>query len=109
MLTTSSVRILQKSTGRNAGTKLFAASRFQTRGSSRNIFRIIPQGTVGYRLTFGKNPLLLKPGLHIKLPIIHSLIRVDMREIGAGIGDLHGCTKDNVPVLVSGTLFYKIV
>jgi regulator of protease activity HflC (stomatin/prohibitin superfamily) len=74
----------------------------------RSFFRIIRQGQVGMRLFLGKNPTQLDAGIRVVLPIVHSLKRVDLREGGIDVGKLNACTKDNVPVVVSGTMFYRI-
>jgi regulator of protease activity HflC (stomatin/prohibitin superfamily) len=79
-----------------------------TQASKRSFITLIRQGQVGVRLLLGKDPVILEPGLHIKLPILHSLRKVDLREGSIDVIGLNACTKDNVPVVVSGTLFYKI-
>lgn len=60
------------------------------------------------RLFLGKNPTQLDPGLRVVIPGLHKVKRLDMREGGINVGQLNACTKDNVPVVVSGTLFYRI-
>lgn len=74
----------------------------------RNLITIINQAEVAYREFLGSNRIHLKPGLHWNLPLLHHLSRVDMRELGINIKELHGYTKDNVPVIISGTLFIKV-
>ncbi|KAF9225993.1 hypothetical protein BS17DRAFT_794775 [Gyrodon lividus] len=76
--------------------------------SSRSIVTIVPQGHEAYRLTLGRSPELLHPGLHINIPLLHTLQLVDMRETRIPISDLTGFTSDNVPVLVSGSLFFRV-
>lgn len=61
-----------------------------------------------YREFLGSNRIELSPGLRINIPIIHTLHRVDKRESGIDITNLNCFTKDNVPVIISKTLFYKI-
>ncbi|KAF8842438.1 stomatin family protein [Paxillus ammoniavirescens] len=78
------------------------------RAQQRQIVTIVPQGHEAYRLTLGRNPERLHPGLHINIPLLHTLQLVDMREISIPISDLTGFTSDNVPVLVSGSLFFRV-
>ena len=75
----------------------------------RNFVRIIEQGYEGWRLTLGKSPERLHAGLAINLPIIHTMQKVDMREQSVDVNDLVSFTLDNVPVKLSGSLFYQIV
>ena len=74
----------------------------------RKIFTVVNQGEFCYRELLGSNRVLLEPGLRIKLPILHKIHRVDMRENGSTISGINAFTKDNVPVILSGTLFYKV-
>lgn len=74
----------------------------------RSLFTIIPQGKEGWRLSLGRHPTQLHPGLHLNIPVYHSLQRVDMRESSLAISDLPGYTSDNVPVTCSGSLFFRI-
>ncbi|KAF8623773.1 hypothetical protein AX15_006214 [Amanita polypyramis BW_CC] len=75
----------------------------------RNFITIIEQGGEGWRLSFGKNPVRLEPGLNIKIPIYHTVRYVDLRESSISIPGLPGYTADNVPVTCSGSLFYRII
>ncbi|KIJ04622.1 hypothetical protein PAXINDRAFT_104093 [Paxillus involutus ATCC 200175] len=78
------------------------------RAQQRHIVTIVPQGHEAYRLTLGRNPERLHPGLHINIPLLHTLQLVDTRETSIPISDLNGFTSDNVPVLVSGSLFFRV-
>jgi len=82
---------------------------FSTCGQRRSFLIIIKKGYEGWRLTFGKNPEHLQPGLSLNIPIIHTVIKQDMREGGIEIDEIGAYTDDNVPVYVGGTLFYQIV
>jgi regulator of protease activity HflC (stomatin/prohibitin superfamily) len=74
----------------------------------RPIITIVNQAEVAYREFLGSNRVRLEPGLHLNIPILHHIKKVDLREVGLTIQELHGYTKDNVPVKVSGTLFIKV-
>lgn len=75
----------------------------------RTFVTIIQQGHEGWRLSFGRNPVRLSPGLNIAIPIYHRVLNVDLRESSISIPNLPGYTSDNVPVSCSGSLFYRIV
>lgn len=76
--------------------------------TKRNFITVVDQASVVYREFLGRNRVRLEPGLRIALPIFHKLYRVDMRECQTSIDDIIAYTKDNVPVVVSGALFFKI-
>ncbi|KAJ6617546.1 hypothetical protein B0H10DRAFT_1878265 [Mycena sp. CBHHK59/15] len=78
-------------------------------GSRRTFLTIIEQGKEGWRLSLGRNPARLSPGLNINIPLYHSLQKIDLRESSISIPNLPGYTADNVPVTCSGSLFYRIV
>ncbi|KAK7033544.1 Synaptotagmin-like protein 2 [Paramarasmius palmivorus] len=77
-------------------------------GARRTFFTIIQQGQEGWRLSFGRNPTQLKPGIALNIPVYHEIRTVDLRESSISIPDLHGYTIDNVPVTLSGSLFFRI-
>jgi regulator of protease activity HflC (stomatin/prohibitin superfamily) len=75
----------------------------------RNFFTIIEQGHEGWRLSLGRNPVRLTPGLNIAIPLYHHVTKLDLRESSISIPNLPGYTADNVPVLCSGSLFYRVL
>lgn len=75
----------------------------------RSFFTIIRQAEEGWKLTLGKNPVKLNPGIRLKIPLYHTVDRVDMRERKAAVHKLNAYTHDNVPVTVSGTLFFRVI
>lgn len=60
-------------------------------------------------IRLGKNPVKLSPGLSIAVPVVHSVLKLDIRESSISIPNLPAYTADNVPVVCSGSLFYKVV
>ncbi|KAF8529389.1 stomatin family protein [Gautieria morchelliformis] len=74
----------------------------------RSIFTIIHQGHEGWRLSFGRNPTRLLPGLRLKIPVYHTVQEIDIRETSVNIHDLAAFTSDNVPVVISGSLFFRV-
>ncbi len=74
----------------------------------RSFITVINQAEVAYREFLGKNRVKLNPGLRINLPIFHNLYRVSLKENFVNLDNQAAYTKDNVPVVVSGTVFYKV-
>jgi regulator of protease activity HflC (stomatin/prohibitin superfamily) len=79
------------------------------RVQKRSFITVINQAEVAYREFLGKNRVRLNPGLRINLPIFHNLYRVSLKEHFVGLDNQAAYTKDNVPVTVSGTVFYKVI
>jgi regulator of protease activity HflC (stomatin/prohibitin superfamily) len=77
--------------------------------NKRTFFSVINQAEVAYREFLGQNRVKLEPGLRINLPIIHNLYRVSLKEDIVELNDQDAYTKDNVPVRVSGTVFFKVI
>jgi len=100
-----SSRLISHST---SSARLLQAGRRQTKQISRPFITVIQQGHEGWRLSLGRNPVKLNPGLRIALPIYHTVMNVDMRESSANIKNLTAYTSDNVPVTVAGSLFFRV-
>ncbi|CAF0911729.1 unnamed protein product [Adineta steineri] len=81
---------------------------FNNSEQKRSFLTIVNQGFEAYRTTLGRNPVHLKPGLSLSLPVIHHIQKVDMREAGMGVDKISAFTKDNVPVQLSAVLFYQV-
>ncbi len=75
----------------------------------RTFFTVINQAEVAYREFLGRNRIKLNPGLRVNLPIFHNVYRVSLKEHFVGLDNQAAYTKDNVPVSVSGTVFYKVI
>lgn len=75
----------------------------------RTFITVINQAEVAYREFLGKNRVKLNPGLRLNLPIFHQLNRVSLKEHFVNLDNQAAYTKDNVPVTVSGTVFYKVI
>lgn len=74
----------------------------------RNIFTIVPQAEVCYREFLGTDRIRLEPGLQMCIPWLHTIHRIDTKETGIIVDHLNCFTKDNVPVVASGTLFFRV-
>ena len=86
------------------------AKRFLTNNQQRrNFITVINQAEVAYREFLGQNRIKLAPGLRLNIPILHNLQRVSLKEMYVALSDQNSYTKDNVPVRVSGTVFFKII
>lgn len=75
----------------------------------RTFITVVHQAEIAYREFLGANRVRLEPGLRLNLPVLHQMKRIDMREQMHSIPQLAAYTKDNVPVTVTGTLFYKAI
>jgi regulator of protease activity HflC (stomatin/prohibitin superfamily) len=75
----------------------------------RTFITVINQAEVAYREFLGKNRVKLNPGLRVNLPIFHNVYRVSLKEHFVNLDNQAAYTKDNVPVTVSGTVFYKVI
>lgn len=94
-----------------AGTRaLLRASRSSARANlqARTFITIVQQGYEAWRLTLGSDPVKLSPGLSFAMPFLHTVQHVNMREQSVNIKDLAGFTSDNVPVVISGSLFFRV-
>ena len=78
------------------------------RQQRRGFIRIVQQGYEGMRLTLGRNPVKLEPGLRMSIPLLHKVRKVDMRERSLRIDNLAAFTSDNVPVTIEGSLFFQV-
>lgn len=77
--------------------------------SNRGFITVVQQAEICYREFLGANRVKLEPGLRISLPVLHTIHRVDIREQGIPIDHFNCVTQDNVPVIASGTLFFRVV
>jgi regulator of protease activity HflC (stomatin/prohibitin superfamily) len=77
--------------------------------SKRTFITVVDQAEIAYREFLGKNRIKLNPGLRINIPILHKLTRISLKEHFVNLDEQHAYTKDNVPVTVSGTVFYKVI
>lgn len=71
--------------------------------------RVVQQGQKGVVKRIGRFHATHNPGLIFLLPIIDSMIRVDMREVPRRGDKQDVITKDNVAVGVSATIFHQVV
>jgi regulator of protease activity HflC (stomatin/prohibitin superfamily) len=70
--------------------------------------RIIREYERGVVLTFGKYSYTASPGLKIIIPIIQTMIRVDLRLRTADVPRQEVITKDNVTIGVNAVVYFKV-
>ena len=76
--------------------------------NKRRFITVVNQAEVAYREFLGQNRIRLEPGLRLDLPILHSTKKISLKEQLIELDDQNAYTKDNVPVTVSGTVFFKV-
>lgn len=69
--------------------------------------KIVQQHEKGLVERFGRYRKILDPGLHIILPFVERLRRVDMREQVVDVPPQEVITKDNVVVTVDAVVYYQ--
>ena len=69
--------------------------------------KIVRQYEAGLIERFGKYRETLDPGLHLIVPFIDRIRRVDMREIVVDVPPQEVITKDNVVVTVDAVVYYR--
>lgn len=82
---------------------------FASKNFFRGFFTVVNQAEVAYREFFGRGRTLLQPGIRLQLPLVHDFYRVNLREQSSDIKKINACTRDNIPVYISGALFYRVV
>ena len=70
--------------------------------------RIINQYERGVRFTLGKYSGLMNPGLNFLIPIIQSMIKVDIRQMTIDLPPQDVMTEDKVNLRIDGLVFYTI-
>src|SRR5688572_21223510 len=70
--------------------------------------RMINEYERGVLFTLGRFTKVLAPGLHITLPFVHRMVKVDVRTKTVDLAEQEAITKDNVSTKISAVLYYKI-
>ena len=72
--------------------------------------RVVPQGYEWTKETFGRYTSTMEPGLHILIPIYHTVGRkMNMMEQVLDVPSQDVITKDNAVVRVDGVVFYQVL
>jgi len=70
--------------------------------------RIIPQNMVGMVSVLGKYKKTINPGLHILIPIITRVDRVDLAQIPIRLSEQSVISRDNAEVIISLSMNYHV-
>jgi regulator of protease activity HflC (stomatin/prohibitin superfamily) len=71
--------------------------------------RVVPQWERMIVLRLGKYQSTADPGLRLIVPVVDSPLYVEMRTQTVNIEKQQTITQDNVPVVVNGVIFFKVV
>ncbi len=71
--------------------------------------RQINQYQRGVRFTFGKYTSMAEPGWRLVLPVIQSMVKVDVRTKAVEVPYQDAITKDNVSCKINAVIYYRIV
>ena len=71
--------------------------------------KIVQQGSVGVVKRVGEFKAVDQPGLHLLMPFLDRMVKVDMREFPMTGDQQAVITKDNVSLWVSATIFCQVI
>ena len=71
--------------------------------------KIVQQGSVGVVKRLGEFKSVQQPGLHILVPFVDRMVKVDVREFPMTGDQQAVITKDNVSLQVSATIFCQVI
>ena len=71
--------------------------------------KVIYQYERGVVFTLGKFSSIRNPGLNLIIPILQSMVRVDIRIKTAEVPRQEVITRDNIPILVNTVVYFKVV
>ncbi|XMB73121.1 slipin family protein [Mycoplasmatota bacterium WC30] len=72
------------------------------------MFRIIREYESGVKFRFGKYIKKLEPGLRLVIPIVHEIIKIDLRTITQDVPQQRCITKDNVTITINAVVYYRV-
>ncbi len=70
--------------------------------------RIIAQWERGVRFRLGRYKDTLEPGFRLIIPVLDSVRRVDIRIITIDIQRQQVITRDNVPIMINGVVYFRV-
>src|SRR6185312_10786509 len=71
--------------------------------------RVVPQWERMILLRLGKYSSTVEPGFRLIVPVIDTPLYVEMRTQTVNIEKQQTITQDNVPVVVNGVIFFKVI
>ncbi|MHB1517590.1 MAG: SPFH domain-containing protein [Acidimicrobiales bacterium] len=74
----------------------------------RSSLKVVQQGSVGVVKRFGEFRAIRQPGLHLLVPLVDRMDKVDVREFPRTGDQQAVITKDNVSLQVSATIFCQV-
>jgi len=108
MKETPAVRRLVPTRGAVLTLLLLAAIGYGAWMLARGVIDIVPQERRGLYLRLGRYVRTVEPGLHLKLPLIDSIIGVSVQERQGYIQHVDAMTQDNVIMKVSLQYTYEV-
>ena len=70
--------------------------------------RIIYQYERGLRFTLGKYTGIMTPGFNLLIPIVQTMVKVDMRVKAVDVPTQEAITKDNITTGLNAVIYYKV-
>lgn len=70
--------------------------------------KIVMQYEAGVVFTLGKYSGIASPGLNFIIPVIQQMRKIDTRILTVDIPKQEVMTKDNVPLMVNGVVYFKV-
>lgn len=62
----------------------------------------------GVKFTLGKYTSTLEPGWRLIIPVIQSMVKVDIRVKAVDVPDQEAITKDNISATINAVIYYKV-
>jgi len=72
-------------------------------------FNIVEKGEAAFIERFGKLNRSAEPGLNLTIPFFESIRKVTLREVSIPIDPQSSVTKDNVQVMTSGAIYFRVI
>lgn len=72
-------------------------------------FKVIPEYERGVIFFLGKFQTVYGPGLRIVIPVLQTMVRVDLRTIVMDIPSQDVISRDNVTVKVNAVLYFRVI
>src|SRR6185437_9477291 len=73
------------------------------------VLKIVQQGSVGVVKRLGEFKAVRQPGMHVMVPFVDRMTKVDMREFPMTGDQQAVITRDNVALRVSATIFCQVI
>lgn len=74
-----------------------------------SMIRQVNQYERGVKFTFGKFSSMAQPGWRIVLPVVQSMVKVDIRTKAVEVPYQDAITKDNVSCKINAVMYYRVI